>query len=102
MKDFQSKRGSSRRALQCNDNATSRLHLLAARRGTVDAWSGGSNTWVQKDWNFGTVNLTCGQPPAVHQDRGQSDSEDDMWFAYDTAAIPSGLEINMTCEVITP
>jgi hypothetical protein len=98
MKGFDtSKRGSVVAGLyQCNDNPNfAGCSLLdQATLAPSSAWSGGSNTWVQKVWDFGTVNLNVPSNRRLYVKLAvNSASEDDMWFAYDTAAMPSALEI---------
>ena len=98
MKGFDtSKRGSVVAGLyQCNDNTsfTGCSLLDSATVAPTTAWSGGSNTWVQKVWDFGTVNLNVPSNRRLYVKLVvNSASEDDMWFAYDTAAQSSALEI---------
>ncbi|QZY29830.1 hypothetical protein [Nocardioides coralli] len=98
MKDFDTTKKSSVVAglYQCNDNPNfTGCNLLAqATVAPSGAWSGGSGGWVAKEWSFGTLTLAVPHNRRLYVKVAVNNaSDDDVWFAYDTAAQPSALEI---------
>jgi hypothetical protein len=75
----------------CNSDASSCTELANA---TVDRanWQGTSSTWVSSTFDFGTISrtLAAGRTLRVKVTVDNS-AADDMWFAYDTTALPSRL-----------
>lgn len=66
-------------------------------------WQGGSKTWVYRTIMFDcpTYTVAAGHRLAVKVVvPGQAD--DDMWFAYDTAAYPARLEISAAAPIPAP
>jgi hypothetical protein len=97
MKDFNTaKKGSVVAGLyRCNNNANfTNCDLLAQSTVTSPgAWTTGGG-WAMREWSFDTVDLDIASNRRLYVKLAvTSASEDDMWFAYDTAAQPSALVI---------
>lgn len=96
LKDFDpSKRGAVAVGLyDCNGTKTACTLLASQSLSSPEAWSGGSSTWVEKTANFASLNwtITAGRVLRVKLVVLAS-SQHDMWFAYDTTAYPSRLEV---------
>jgi hypothetical protein len=61
---------------------------------TQSNWQGGANTWVSRtlSFNCGSYTIAAGRRLEVKLVVG-GDAGDDMWFAYDTTAYPSKVEL---------
>ena len=93
MKDFGTgKRGIVDAGLyDCNKPQTS-CSLIAQGQRDVADWSGGTTTWVERTIDFGNLSysISPGHTLALKVVVG-NDSDDDMWFAYDTVSYASRL-----------
>lgn len=58
---------------------------------STGSWSGGSNTWVAKDWNLGNLGSPAGERVLPLRVVVPKASQGDMWFAYDATAYPAAL-----------
>lgn len=95
MKDFDTtKRGAVTAGLYDCDAAGADCGLVASATESKTPWSGGSATWVEKTWDFGTVSHTVAAGRSLRAKVVvEASSADDMWFAYDTTAYASRLEV---------
>lgn len=80
----------------CNSSGSSCTVIATSTRKPTGSWSGGSNTWVGKDWNLEVPSTTTISVGRVLQVRVavNGDSGDDMWFAYDTTTLRSQLVVS--------
>jgi hypothetical protein len=93
VQDFDTvKRGIVRAGLYECDPDGSNPTLIAEGQKDMDPWSGGSGTWVEHTIAFGNITRTiaAGRSLALKV-VVDTDSDDGMWFAYDTLSYPSRL-----------
>ncbi len=96
MKDFDAvKNGSVQVGLyDCNPPMNNCVQLGATTVTSSGGWSGGSSTWVAKDWNLGTVSRTVNAGRSLWiRVVVTAGSSDNMLFAYGTTDYPSTLTI---------
>ena len=76
-------------------------NLIGSGSKTLDPWSS-SGSWVSRTISFGAVTYTVpvGRSLAVKVVVGK-DSDREMWFAYDTAAYPSKLIVQLATPATT-
>lgn len=89
IKDFNStKKGSVIVGLyDCNNDGAACTSLASTTVTSTGSWSGGSNTWVAKEFNLGTITKQTTRMELRVAVTGSSD--DAMMFAYDTTIYPS-------------
>ena len=94
MKDFGTgKRGIVDAGLYNCNKKMSNCSLIAQGQQDVADWSGSSTTWVERTIDFGDLNYNIpGGRSLVLKIVVGNDSDDDMWFAYDTTSYPSRFE----------
>ncbi|MGF1617345.1 MAG: hypothetical protein ACFCU2_05990 [Acidimicrobiia bacterium] len=86
--------------LECDPSGTA-CALVGQGSIQKDPWSS-SGTWVKRVIDFGQVDhdIPGGRSLAVKITVGNN-SDDDMWFAYDTTSFPSALVINGSTTTTT-
>ncbi|RVU44431.1 DUF6701 domain-containing protein [Rubrivivax rivuli] len=93
MKDFNTAKGGRLNAYlrSCSSTGTD-CQSFASSSISVSPWAGGSSTWVQRTLNFGTPNTTLASDRRLElKIVVDSNSEDDMWLAYDSTGQASVL-----------
>ncbi len=95
MKSFESKKASVQVGVyDCDSTGGSCTQFASGTVTSTTSWSGGSSTWVVKDWDLGTVSRTISTGRTLQVRVVVADSsDDDMWFAYDTTSYPSVLTV---------
>ncbi|MDJ0924819.1 MAG: hypothetical protein QNJ77_09665 [Acidimicrobiia bacterium] len=95
MKDYDDdKQGKIKAYLQDCDPEGSNCAVISTAQLERDPWDDDSEWWIERTLDFGYIahKIEEGRALAVKLVvRGES--EDDMWFAYDTAAFPSALNV---------
>jgi len=94
MKDFQQgKRGTATVYLRDFDGAG--YGAIAQQTLTYIDWQGGASYWTLKTFalGVGSYKLAAGHSVELML-VVEADSDDDMWFAYDTTWAPSRIKIN--------
>jgi hypothetical protein len=94
MEDFQTSRRGVVTATLMNCSTGGVCTTVATATLDLPDWSGGSAGWVERTLDFGPVSHTIanGRRLRLRLDVG-SNADDDMWFAYGTAAYPSILVV---------
>ena len=96
MKDFDTtKRGVVRVALMdCRRNGRGCTRIATASVNSAPWDSAGIGTWAEKTIDFGTVthSVAANRTLRIKIVVGNN-SDDDMWFAYDTASYDSNLRV---------
>lgn len=99
MKDFETEKKGVVKAylVDCTSSGTA-CNLIASATESHDPWTS-STTWVSRTIDFGTVTYAVapGRSLAVKV-VVRDNSDDDMWFAYDTTSFSS----NLTVELASP
>jgi hypothetical protein len=102
MKDFEEDKGGRVEAflLDCNPGGNSCVLIDQGSRES-DPWSA-SGTWVSNTIDFGSVtySIADNRSLAIKVVVGD-DSDDDMWFAYDTTSYPSRLSLQTVAPTTT-
>ncbi len=85
----------------CNASGSDCVEL-ARQDVTASDWQAGSTTFVERTTGFGTISAVVPAGRVLEVVTYSMTFDDDLWFAYDTAAQPSRLELTTPTAGVCP